>query len=295
MLVGVVTATASVLIGTMLGMAAGMWGGWVDTIVTWLYSTLASIPSLVLLVLLAHVFSGGVIDNWLNSVSGDRFGTWMKGERIGDTLLPVYIAFIATFWIGPCRVIRAETLKIRELEYIQAATVMGFGRMRILLRHVLPNVTYLMLIDFSLLFIGAIKSEVILSFLGLGVKNVPSWGTMISQSGFEVTNGFFWQIGKRDGLHAGPGPGVQHPVRRPAGYPRPETRHIRRQCFSKRQHATAEDHSRIRTGLAAFAMSIVRNATINCIRASGLENIAAATRSNVLQIDRLLSRLGIVN
>ena len=70
---------------------------------------------------------------------------------------------------------------------------------------------------------------------------------------------------------------------------------IENRLFWEKDVVLGEDHSRIRTGLAAFAMSIVRNATINCIRASGLENIAAATRSNILQIDRLLSRLGIVN
>ncbi len=193
--VGTITGLISVLIGTVLGMAAGLWGGWVDGIVTWLFTTLASIPNLVLLILLAHVFSGTAIDDALNRWTSDRFGEWMAGRMIGDTLFPVYVAFIATFWIGPCRVIRGETLKIRELEYIQAATVMGFSGARILFRHVLPNVAYLMLINFSLLFIGAIKSEVILSFLGLGVKNVPSWGIMISNSGYEVINGFFWQIG----------------------------------------------------------------------------------------------------
>lgn len=65
--------------------------------------------------------------------------------------------------------------------------------------------------------------------------------------------------------------------------------------FGEKDVVLREDHSRIRTGLAAFAMSVIRNETINCIRASGLENIAAATRSNILQIDRLLSRLSILN
>ena len=76
-----------------------------------------------------------------------------------------------------------------------AATSIGFGRLYILVKHILPNTAHLMLINFSLLFIGAIKSEVILSFLGLGVKSGPSWGIMISQSKTEVINGFFWQIG----------------------------------------------------------------------------------------------------
>ena len=91
--------------------------------------------------------------------------------------------------------IRGEVLKLRELEYVQAATAIGFGRMRVLLRHILPNTAHLMFINFSLLFIGAVKSEVILSFLNLGVKKGSSWGIMISQSRQEVINGFFWQIG----------------------------------------------------------------------------------------------------
>lgn len=172
--IGAVTALLSVLFGSLLGTAAGFFGGWVDHLVTWLYTTFASIPNLVLLVLLAYMFTGG---------------------RFDGTLIPVYVAFIVTFWIGPCRVIRGETIKMKHLEYVQAATAIGFSRPYIMVRHILPNAAHLMLINFSLLFIGAIKSEVILSFLGLGVKRGPSWGIMISQSGSEVINGFFWQIG----------------------------------------------------------------------------------------------------
>jgi peptide/nickel transport system permease protein len=172
--VGLVTALLSVSIGSLLGCAAGYYGGWVDHLVTWLYTTFSSIPGLVLLVLLAHMFSGTLLDG---------------------TLVPVYVAFCLTFWVGPCRIVRGETLKIRELEYVQAARAIGFNQAYILLRHILPNTFHLMLINFSLLFIGAIKSEVILSFLGLGVKEGPSWGIMISQAAAEVINGFFWQIG----------------------------------------------------------------------------------------------------
>lgn len=174
LLIGAITATIGVLVGSLLGAAAGWFGGWVDLVVIWLYTTFQSIPNMVLLVLLAYLFRGS---DW------------------EDTLLPLYVSFGATYWIGPCRVIRGETLKLKELEYIQAAQTMGFSKLYILLRHVLPNASHLMLINFSLLFIGAVKSEVILSYLGLGVKNGPSWGLMISQASSEVVNGFFWQIG----------------------------------------------------------------------------------------------------
>jgi peptide/nickel transport system permease protein len=172
--VGVVAAAVSVALGTLLGAAAAYFGGWVDHLVIWLYSTFSSIPNLVLLAVLVVMFTG---------------------SRFDGTLIPVYAAFCMTFWIGPCRVIRGETLKIKQLEYVQAATAVGFNRFYILLKHVIPNTVHLMFINFSLLFIGAVKSEVILSFLGLGVKKGPSWGIMINHSGQEVINGFFWQIG----------------------------------------------------------------------------------------------------
>ncbi len=172
--VGVVTALFAVLFGSFVGAAAAFFGGWIDHAVIWLYSTFSSIPYLVLLSVLVYMF---------NDTSVDK------------TLIPLYVAFGLTFWVGPCRVIRGETLKIKELEYIQAATAIGFSRTYILIKHVIPNTAHLMFINASLLFIGAIKGEVILSFLGLGVKSGPSWGIMISQSKAEVVSGFFWQIG----------------------------------------------------------------------------------------------------
>jgi len=164
-------------------------------LITWLYSTFASIPNIVLLILLVYVFREGTIDQMINDNTGNLLEKLLGGSRLDATLIPVYVAFCATFWIGPCRIIRGETLKLREQEYVQAAQVLGYSRMRILFRHLLPNVTHLLLINFSLLFIGAIKSEVILSFLGLGVQEGTSWGLMISAAKDEVVNGNFWQIG----------------------------------------------------------------------------------------------------
>lgn len=201
-LVGVVTGVIAVTIGTILGLMAGYFGGWIDGLVTWLYSTFASIPNIVLLMLLAIMFRGGEIDVWINAWTGGAL-TKLIGGRLDETLIPVFVAFSATFWIGPCRVIRGETMKLRESEYVQAAQVMGYSRTRILLRHVLPNISHLMLINFSLLFIGAIKSEVILSFLGIGVQKGASWGLMINSARDEVLVGFFWQIGSATALMFG--------------------------------------------------------------------------------------------
>ena len=181
-LIGVVVGVIAVLFGSLLGAAAAFFGGWTDHLVIWLYTTLSAVPYLVLLGVLIFMFAGGPWEN---------------------TLIPIYVAFCMTFWIGPCRVVRGESLRIKELDYVQAATALGQSRAKILLRHIIPNVSHLIFINFSLLFVGAIKAEVILTFLGLGVKDEPSWGLMIAQSNSEVVNAFFWQIGTATALMFG--------------------------------------------------------------------------------------------
>lgn len=179
--VGFVVAVISVIIGTLLGASAGFFGGWVDYLVMYLVSVLSSIPTLVLLGVLVYMFFGHpLFDN--------------PAEHPGLALVPVYCAMCLTFWVSTCRVIRGEVLKIKSLEYVQAATSIGFGRLYILFKHVVPNTAHLMFINLSLLFIGAIKSEVILSFLGLGVKGQPSWGVMISQAKDDISVYFFWEV-----------------------------------------------------------------------------------------------------
>ncbi|MGV6814500.1 MAG: ABC transporter permease [Phycisphaerales bacterium] len=172
--VGLIVAFCAVLFGSIIGAAAGYFGGAIDHLVIWLYSTFSSIPYLVLLVVLSFMFTGSPVEK---------------------TLIPLYVAFSLTFWIGPCRVTRGEALKLRSLDYVQAAQALGASKARILLKHIIPNTVHLMFINSSLLFIGAIKGEVVLTFLGLGLKEGVSWGTMISQSKPEVISGFFWQIG----------------------------------------------------------------------------------------------------
>lgn len=178
--IGFVVALVCVLVGTILGAAAAFYGGWVDYFVMWIISTLSSIPYIVLLAVVVFMFTGSeYFDN---------------ASKPGFALVPVYVAMGMTFWISTARVIRGEVMKIKELEYVQAATSIGFGRPYILVKHVIPNTLHLVFINFSLLFIGAIKSEVILSFLGLGVKGQPSWGVMISQGKDDVSAFFFWEV-----------------------------------------------------------------------------------------------------
>ncbi|MEN0019494.1 MAG: ABC transporter permease subunit [Planctomycetota bacterium] len=185
--IGVVTSVIAVLFGGVLGAAAGYFGGIIDHAVVWLYSTISAIPYLIWLIVIAFVAREYQMPF--------AFLGLEEGQSLGQTLIPVYAAFILTFWVGPCRVIRGEALKIRGLDYVQSAVSVGASANRILVKHVLPNTAYLLFINFSLLFVGAIKAEVILSFLGLGVQGQPSWGIMIRDSKDEVIAGFFWQIG----------------------------------------------------------------------------------------------------
>ena len=167
--VGLVTALLSVVIGATLGALAGWFRGPVDAAVTWLFATLQSIPSLLLLVALAYVAGRGL------------FG--------------VYVALIATAWVGPCRLFRAEVLRLRQSELVLAARALGYGPARVLLWHLLPNTAHLALVQVPLLFAAAVKAEVILSVLGLGVVGQPSWGVMINQSRGELIGGFYLQLG----------------------------------------------------------------------------------------------------
>lgn len=179
--IGFLVAVVCVMIGTIMGATAGFFGGWVDYVVMYVVSVLSSIPTLVLLGVLVYMFFGHpLFDN--------------PAERPGLALVPVYCAMCLTFWVSTCRVIRGEVMKIKSLEYVQAATSIGFGRLYILFRHVVPNTIHIMFINLSLLFIGAIKSEVVLSFLGLGVKGQPSWGVMINQAKDDISVLFFWEV-----------------------------------------------------------------------------------------------------
>ncbi|MFP5385061.1 MAG: ABC transporter permease [Bacteriovoracia bacterium] len=168
MSVGLVTSLIAIPIGVVLGAVAGYFGGWVDDFITWLYTTFSSIPNIMLLISITMI--------------------------LGKGLFAVYIALGATSWVTLCRLIRGEVMKHKEREYVQAAGAIGGGHMRKLFLHILPNVTHIVIINTSLQFQFAIKSEVILSYLGLGVQGEPSWGTMIDDAKLELSRGVWWQL-----------------------------------------------------------------------------------------------------
>ncbi len=169
MSIGFITTLIAVPIGIVLGALAGFFGGRIDDFIVWIYSTFSSIPYLLLLLALALVLGKGIFS--------------------------VYIALGVTSWVGICRVVRGEFIKYRERDYVTAAHALGAGPLRIIFRHILPNVLPLIFINASLLFVSAIKAEVILSYIGVGVQGKPSWGNMISDAKLElVGRGVYWQF-----------------------------------------------------------------------------------------------------
>ncbi len=168
MSVGLATSLIAIPIGVILGAFAGYFGGWVDDLITWLYTTFSSIPNIMLLISITMI--------------------------LGKGLFAVYVALGATSWVNLCRLIRGEVMKHKEREYVQAAGAIGGGHFRKLFKHILPNVTHIIIINTSLQFQIAIKSEVILSYLGLGVQGEPSWGTMIDDAKLELSRGVWWQL-----------------------------------------------------------------------------------------------------
>jgi peptide/nickel transport system permease protein len=169
LLIGGLTSLIAIPLAILFGVAAGYFGRRTDDAVVFVLSTLASIPSLLLLVALVMVLGRGPVQ--------------------------VCIALAVTSWVGFCRVVRAETLKIRELDYVQAARALGVSDARILARHVLPNLAHLVVITFALTFSQLVLSEAILSWLGVGIDG--SWGQMIDQARDELARDpvIWWNLG----------------------------------------------------------------------------------------------------
>lgn len=167
-LVGIVTAMIAIPIGVVLGCLAGYFGGFVDDFIVWLYSTFAAIPGLLFILSIALVVDKG-----------------LKGVFLGIGL---------TTWVGLCRLIRGEVMKHKERTYVKAAETLGLGHGRIMFRHILPNIFHIVIVTFTIRFPAAVGTEVIMSYLGIGVQDEPSWGIMISDSRLRLWHGAWWEI-----------------------------------------------------------------------------------------------------
>ncbi len=178
--IGSLTTVAMLPPAIILGIASGYFKGWIDDVIQYVYTTLTSIPGVLLIaacVLMMQVY----IDT-----NPGLFPT--AAQRADLRLFLLCMILGLTGWAGLCRMLRAEALKLRELEYVQAARAFGVSHWRIMARHLVPNVMHIVLITVVLEFSGLVLYEAVLSYLGIGVDpTMNSFGSMIEKARFEMS------------------------------------------------------------------------------------------------------------
>jgi peptide/nickel transport system permease protein len=168
-LVGVLAAVVAAVIGTVLGAFGGFFGGRIGDLLEWVYNVFTSIPGILLILAFAAVFGRGVTS--------------------------VVLILGLTGWTGIYRLVRAEFMKHAGRDYVRAAEAIGASPLQRMFRHILPNVSHIVLVQLSIHVVGFIKYEVILSYLGLGVSvDQVSWGTMLAEAQSELILGYWWQL-----------------------------------------------------------------------------------------------------
>ena len=178
-LIGVLTTLVMLPIALTLGISAGLFKGWVDDVIQYLYTTLNSIPGVLLIAAAVLVMQVIMSNN----------PEWFSDTEDRADLRLLFLVFILgmTSWTGLCRLLRAETLKISQIEFVTAAKVFGVGRFTIIGRHIMPNVMHIVLIAVVLDFSGLVLAEAVLSYVGVGVDpTMHSWGNMINQARLEM-------------------------------------------------------------------------------------------------------------
>ena len=179
LVIGTLTTLVMLPFAILLGIMAGYFRGWADDIIQYTYTTLNSIPGVLLIAAAILMLQVYIANNPQN------FETTL--ERADIRLLFLCIILGITSWTGLCRLLRGESLKLREVEYIQAATAFGVSHARIISRHILPNVMHIVLITVVLDFSGLVLAEAVLSYIGIGVDpTMNSWGNMINRARLEM-------------------------------------------------------------------------------------------------------------
>jgi peptide/nickel transport system permease protein len=180
LVIGTMSTIVTMPIAVGLGITAGYLRGWIDEVIQYVYTVINSIPYVLLIaasVLILMVF----IDK-----NPDRFPT--AAQRTDARLFFLCVILGLTSWTDLCRLIRAEVIKLREAEYIQAARAFGVGTWRILSVHLVPNVMHLILISIAINFSGLVLAEAVLSYVGVGVDPaMQSFGTLINTSRLELS------------------------------------------------------------------------------------------------------------
>jgi len=179
LIIGSLTTLVMLPFAIVFGIMAGFFQGWIDDVITYLYTTLNSIPSVLLIaasILMVQVYMANHPDDFTNPLI-----------RSDMRLLFLCMILGVTSWTGLCRLLRAETLKLREMEYVQAARALGVKQSQILFRHILPNVMHIVLISVVLDFSSLVLAEAVLSYINIGVDPTTySWGNMINGARLEM-------------------------------------------------------------------------------------------------------------
>lgn len=180
LLVGMVATGVAVIIGVVYGSVSGYVGGMVDSVMMRFVDILFALPFLVLVILFALVVDepSSEFTSWVVNSTG-----WPR-DRVAPitTLIPLFIAIGAIGWLTIARIVRAQVMNVKKLEFVEAAVSLGLSRPRILFRHILPNVIGPIIIYTTLAVPGIMLLESVLSFLGLGVKPPnSSWGMLIKE------------------------------------------------------------------------------------------------------------------
>ncbi len=179
LVIGTLTTLIMLPMAIIFGILAGFFRGWVDDVIQYLYTTLNSIPSVLLIaasILMVQVYMANHEEAYTSVL-----------VRADMRLLFLCLILGVTSWTGLCRLLRAETLKLREMEYVQAAQALGVRRRMILLRHILPNVMHIVLISVVLDFSSLVLAEAVLSYINIGVDPTTySWGNMINGARLEM-------------------------------------------------------------------------------------------------------------
>jgi len=179
LMIGTLTTLVMLPFAIMLGIMAGYLRGWVDDVVQYLYTTLSSIPG-VLLIAAAVLMLQVYIANHPEMFETDA-------ARADMRLLFLIVILGITSWTGLCRILRGEAMKLREMDYIEAAVAFGVGKGKIITRHILPNVMHIVMITVVLDFSGLVLAEAVLSYVGVGVDpSMHSWGNMINGARLEM-------------------------------------------------------------------------------------------------------------
>ncbi len=179
LLIGTLTTLVMLPFAVVLGLVAGYFGGWVDDVIQYLYTTLSSIPGVLL------VAASALMLEVYMARHGDSYASLVA--RADLRLLALCMILGVTAWTGLCRYLRGEALKLRAVDFIEAARAFGVSHTKILARHILPNIMHIVMISIVLDFSGLVLAEAVLTYIDIGVDpSMESWGNMINGARLEL-------------------------------------------------------------------------------------------------------------